>query len=137
MLINLLKKKIKKTQINPNELIIAKREATKKANAKKGRFMKIIIIYCLGFICFTNIWSLYILETTGYDASSIVNAINMVHGGELLICIVKKIIDSPDNDIGTKVATITKKIADSKREHIEVIDGVEYGCEDCRGDDDE
>lgn len=114
-------------------------------NQKKGLFMKIIIIYCLAFICVTNIWSLYILKTTGYDASAIVNAINLVHGGELLFCCVKKIIDSPNNDIGQKVGNKKKgklsKNKSSEKDSIDIIDGieyingVEYSDEDGRGDD--
>lgn len=62
---------------------------------RKGIFMKIIIAYCLAFIAFTNIWALYILKTTGYNAYSIINSINLVHGGELLLCCVKKILSDP------------------------------------------
>lgn len=113
------------------------------SSKKKGLFMKIIIIYCLAFICITNVWSLYILKTTGYDASDIVDAINMVHGGELLICIVKKIIDSPDNDIGMKAVSAINRLSNNSSSDegitdtdIEIIDGVEYSCEENVGDDD-
>lgn len=135
---------------------------------KKGLFMKVIIIYCLGFICVTNVWSLYILRTTGYDASNIVDAINLVHGGELLFCCVKKIIDSPNNDIGQKKDTIKSKYeeilgsynskfnnnnyntnynnANNNSDEVvynnydfdtgdsNIIDGVEYNSDDCRGE---
>ena len=62
---------------------------------KKGLFMKIIIIYCLAFMAVTNIWALFILQNKGHNAAPIINAINMVHGGELLLCCVKKILSDP------------------------------------------
>jgi hypothetical protein len=75
-----------------------KKELTEeeKAIRKKGRFMKCIITYCLFFIAATNVWALYILYKTGYNAYSIVNSINAVHGGELILCCVKKILSDPE-----------------------------------------
>lgn len=142
-ILNITKKNnIKNTINNASDLVLTtnKKKKNSSPNKKKGLFMKIIIIYCLAFICITNVWSLWILKTTGYDASDIVDAINLVHGGELLICIVKKIIDSPDNDIGMK----SGKNPDDMRFNYpdeepvldaEVIDGVEYSCEENIGDD--
>lgn len=43
----------------------------------------------------TNIWALFILQNKGNNAAPIINAINMVHGGELLLCCVKKILSDP------------------------------------------
>lgn len=141
-ILNFTKKNDIKNTINDASdwfLTTDKEKKKSSPSKKKGLFMKIIIIYCLAFICITNVWSLWILKTTGYDASDIVDAINLVHGGELLICIVKKIIDSPDNDIGMK----NGKIPDDNRvsypeEPIldaEIIDGIEYSCEENIGDD--
>lgn len=120
-----------------------KKKKKMSATKKKGLFMKIIIVYCLLFIAITNIWALFILQDTGSDAYNIINAINIVHGGELLLCCVKKIIDSPDNDIGRKGNK--KKKNNTQDEYAdqfsyvdsEIIDGVEYSSEDCRGEDDD
>ena len=120
-------------------LIFRKKKKQKMSKAKKkGLFMKIIIIYCLAFIAFTNIWALYILKTTGNDAYGIINAINAVHGGELLFCCLKKIIDSPDNDIGQKTGKSRRNKKQYNNTEEETIDESIYtNNEDCRGEEDE
>ena len=121
-----------------------KKKRKMSATKKKGLFMKIIIVYCLAFIAITNIWALFILQDTGSDAYNIINAINIVHGGELLLCCVKKVIDSPDNDIGRR-RNRKRKEDDTEYDQLEnsdyissseIIDGVEYSSEDCRGEED-
>lgn len=68
----------------------------KKNGTTNGIFMKAIIIYCLLFMAVTNVWSLLILKDTGNNASAIINSINLVHGGELLLCCVKKVLSDMD-----------------------------------------
>ncbi len=87
-----------------------------KDKRNKGMFMKIIIIYCLVFMAVTNVYALIILQLTGYNASNIINSINAVHGGELLFCCMKKIIDSPNNDIGQKIKKKNRKSEGTKNE---------------------
>ena len=59
---------------------------------KKGLFMKIIVIYCLAFVAVTNLLALYIAYKTGFDSSGIITNINAVHGGELMLCCIKRIL---------------------------------------------
>lgn len=63
---------------------------------KRGLFMKAIIIYCLAFIAVSNLWALSITEKTGEEPSSIVQSINLVHGGELLLCCIKRLFTKSD-----------------------------------------
>lgn len=63
---------------------------------KRGLFMKAIIIYCLAFIAVSNLWALSITEKTGEEPSSIVESINLVHGGELLLCCIKRLFTKSD-----------------------------------------
>lgn len=63
---------------------------------KRGLFMKAVIIYCLAFIAVSNLWALSITEKTGEEPSSIVQSINLVHGGELLLCCIKRLFTKSD-----------------------------------------
>lgn len=63
---------------------------------KRGLFMKAVIIYCLAFIAVSNLWALSITEKTGEEPSSIVESINLVHGGELLLCCIKRLFTKSD-----------------------------------------
>lgn len=67
-----------------------------KNSVKRGLFMKAIIVYCLAFIAISNLWGLLITEKTGTEPSSIIESINLVHGGELLLCCVKRLFTKSD-----------------------------------------
>ena len=67
-----------------------------KNSIKRGLFMKAIIVYCLAFIAVSNLWALSITEKTGEEPSSIVESINLVHGGELLLCCIKRLFTKSD-----------------------------------------
>jgi hypothetical protein len=58
---------------------------------KKGRFSKIIVVYCVGFCSLMSVWSMWIADRNGVLVTGVITAILGVFGGELLLLCLKRI----------------------------------------------
>ena len=58
---------------------------------KKGRFSKLIVVYCVAFCSAMSVWSMWIADKDGLLVTGVLTAILGVFGGELLLLCLKRI----------------------------------------------
>jgi hypothetical protein len=68
---------------------------------KKGRFSKIVVIFCIVEITFVQLWSMRIASHNSFSTADILLANHSVFGGELLLLCLKRILTDP-NKCSTK-----------------------------------
>lgn len=71
----------------------------KKKRLTKGKMARQIVCYCLVILTITLIWAIVMKTTNSYiDLSDILTFTSVVFGGELLMCVIKRIFAKPNED---------------------------------------
>lgn len=69
------------------------------SNKKKGRFSKIIVVFCILEMAFMQVWAMRIASHNAFLTDGLVIANHAVFGGELLLLCLKRIF-ADKNDKG-------------------------------------
>lgn len=70
---------------------------------KKGRFSKVIVVFCILEMAFMQIWAMRIASHNSFLTDGLILANHAVFGGELLMLCVKRIFAGRENkDKGNK-----------------------------------
>lgn len=65
----------------------------------KGRFSKIIVVFCVVEMMLMQSWAMWIADKDTYNTDSLIVANHAVFGGELLLLCLKKILTKENDDV--------------------------------------
>lgn len=83
---------------------------SKRKKNKKGRFSRVIVIFCIAEMAVMQIWGMWIADKDHYMTAELVNANHLVFGGELLMLCLKRLFakDRKDEENGNIKEDVNK-----------------------------